>query len=213
MMLPLAVVAAYLIGAVPFGVLACLPYGRDPRQVASGRIGASNVYRTAGLVPAIVTLVGDVLKGTAAVWLAARLVPGEANGLAMALAALAAILGHNYSIYLGFRGGAGSSPNLGAALFYSPWVFLAAVLIAGATWLMTKVASVASLVNSLLLLVGVAWLVIDGRHSPAALLYGVGQLALVAWALRPNIRRLLDGTERRVVRSAAAEPTEGSGGG
>lgn len=204
-MLLVAVAIAYLIGAVPFGVLACLPYGRDPRRVASGRIGASNVYRAAGLLPAAVTLVGDVLKGTVAVWVAGRLVTGESGGLAIALAALAAILGHNYSVYLGFRGGAGSSPNLGAALAFSPWVFLAGVLVAGAVWLGTKLASLASLVNSVVLLAGVALLVMQGLQPPAALLYGAGQLALVAWALRPNIARLVAGTEHRVVRERPAD--------
>ena len=104
----LAVLAGYLLGAIPFGVVVCRPLGKDPRRVGSGRTGGTNVYRTAGAVPAILTVLGDGLKGAAAVWLAIWLVPGAQQPLIVALAALAAILGHNYSVYVGFAGGAGS---------------------------------------------------------------------------------------------------------
>ena len=66
----LAVLAGYLLGAIPFGVVVCRPLGKDPRRVGSGRTGGTNVYRTAGAVPAILTVLGDGLKGAAAVWLA-----------------------------------------------------------------------------------------------------------------------------------------------
>lgn len=198
--LPLAILAGYLLGAIPFGVVICRPLGKDPRRVGSGRTGGTNVYRTAGALPAILTVLGDGLKGAAAVWLAARLVPGSAQPLAMALAALAAILGHNYSVYVGFAGGAGSTPNIGAFLALSPnplW-FLGAAVIGGLVWKFGRMASVASLSLSVVLLLSTLWLVYSGQRPPSLLVYGVGQLGLVAWALRPNIQRLLEGREIRV---------------
>ncbi|HQZ70298.1 MAG TPA: glycerol-3-phosphate acyltransferase [Anaerolineae bacterium] len=196
----LAVLAGYLLGAIPFGVVVCRPLGKDPRRVGSGRTGGTNVYRTAGAVPAILTVLGDGLKGAAAVWLAIWLVPGAQQPLIVALAALAAILGHNYSVYVGFAGGAGSSPNIGAFLALSPnplW-FLGAAVIGGLVWKLGRMASVASLSLSAVLLLSVLWFVYSGQRSPALLVYGVGQLGLVAWALRPNIKRLLAGGEIRV---------------
>jgi glycerol-3-phosphate acyltransferase PlsY len=199
-LLPLAVLAGYLLGAIPFGVVVCRPLGKDPRRVGSGRTGGTNVYRTAGAVPAILTVLGDGLKGAAAVWLAAWLVPAAQAPLAMALAAIAAILGHNYSVYVGFAGGAGSSPNIGAFLALSPnplW-FLAAALVGGLVWKLSRMASVASLSLSALLLASVLWFVYSGQRPPELLVYGVGQIGLVVWALRPNIKRLLAGGEIRV---------------
>lgn len=200
----LAIALAYVIGSVPIGILACKPYGRDPRTVGSGRTGGSNVYRTAGLVPAVVTVVTDVLKGTAAVVLADQLVPnGDLNGWARALAALAVILGHNYSMFAGFAGGAGSSPNLGALLAYQPIAAVVSALLAGSVWFGTKIASIASLTLVGLIVLTFVGLVMTGQEPPSALVYGLGQFVLVAWALRPNIQRLLDGTELRVRREKA----------
>lgn len=188
----------------------CRPLGIDPRRVGSGRTGGTNVYRAAGPLAGILTVLGDVLKGALAVWLAARLVPGELNALAMAAAALAAIVGHNWSIYIGFKGGAGSTANIGAFLALSPsvWWFAAAALIACAVWYLVRVAAIASLTLSALILAACLAFVLRGDRSPAILLYGFGQLAIVAWALRPNIARLLRGEERSVDRLAPAAGAE-----
>ena len=188
---------AYLLGSIPFGIVVCKPLGKDPRQVGSGRTGGTNVYRTAGAGAGLLTVLGDVLKGTAAVLLARQLLPatGDAQSLAVALAALAAILGHNYSIYIGFRGGAGSTPNIGALLAIFPLAFLPAAVLAGAVWKLKRMASVASLTLSGVIFLAMLWLVWSGGASPWMLLYGLGQLALVAWALRPNIARLIAGNE------------------
>lgn len=196
----LSTLLAYLIGSIPAGILVCKPLGKDPRRVGSGRTGGTNVYRTAGAAAGLLTVLGDVLKGSASVWLARALVPavGDAQGLAVALAALAAILGHNHSIYIGFRGGAGSTPNIGALLVIFPLAFLPAALLAGGVWKRVRIASVASLTLSMTILLAMLWRVWSGDGSPWLLLYGLGQLALVAWALRPNIARLLAGNEIRV---------------
>lgn len=202
-----AIAIAYLIGAIPVGVVVCRPFGVDPRRFGSGRTGGTNVYRAAGARAAVLTVLGDVLKGTTAVLLADRLVPGDANAVATALAALAAILGHNHSIFIRFAGGAGSTPNIGAFLALAPgpqW-FAAAGLAACAVWYFGRIASVASLTLAACLALACAWFATTGARSPAILIYGLGQLALVAWALRPNIARLRQGTELRVDRPAGSE--------
>jgi acyl phosphate:glycerol-3-phosphate acyltransferase len=198
----LAAVVGYILGSVPFGILVCRALGKDPLTVGSGRTGGTNVYRTAGLAPALATVAGDVLKGYLAVALAGRLVPAASyadyHGLAMALAAVGAIAGHNYSLFLGFRGGAGSGPNMGAALAFDPLVLACGLGLGGLSLIGARMASLASLVLALVLLVGLSWRVLDGSLPPAALLYAFGQMALVAWALRPNIARIRAGTERRI---------------
>lgn len=205
-----AILLGYLVGALPVGILVCKPLGIDPRRFGSGRTGGSNVYRAAGLGAAVATVLGDVFKGTLAVALASRVAPGDGHEWATALAALAAIAGHNYSVFIGFAGGAGSTPNIGAflALAPTPLWFAAAAAISCAIWFTTRIASVASLSLTVCILAACVWLVVDGDRPPALLAYGVGQLALIAWALRPNIARLIEGTEPRIGRhsppSAAA---------
>lgn len=197
-----AVALGYLIGALPIGILVCRPLGIDPRRFGSGRTGGTNVYRAAGTRAAVVTVLGDVFKGTLAVLLADRLVPGDANGWATALAALAAIAGHNYSVFIGFAGGAGSTPNIGAflALAPTPLWFVAAAAISCTIWFAMRIASVASLSLTVCILVACGWLIVNGDRPPELMVYAVGQLALIAWALRPNIARLIAGTEPRFSR-------------
>lgn len=193
-----ATVIGYLLGSVPVGVVVSRLYGRDPRAVGSGRTGASNVYRTVGLAGGLATAAGDILKATLAVWLVRHLGLGDARTAGEALAALAAIVGHNHSVFLGFRGGAGGTPNAGALLAIAPQWFVPAALLAGGAWLVVRIASVATLTLSAMALVATLWLVVQGVRPPILLLYGFGQLALIAWALRPNIARLLRGEERRI---------------
>jgi glycerol-3-phosphate acyltransferase PlsY len=193
-----AVVLGYLLGSIPVGVVVSrLLAGRDPREVGSGRTGGTNVYRTAGRTAAVLTVLGDVFKGYLAVMLAEALAP-PASAWPVALAALAAIIGHNHSVFLGFTGGAGSTPNLGAFLRLDPVGFLVVLAVDLAVLFGLRFASVASLVNAAGILAWLGWRVITGNLAPAILVYGIGQLALVAWALRPNIARLRAGTERRL---------------
>jgi len=195
----LAVAAAYVLGSIPFGILVCRPLGKDPRSVGSGRTGGTNVYRTAGMPAALLTVAGDIAKGYAAVRFAQAIVPqGSWAEWAMALAALAAILGHNYSAFLGMRGGAGSTPNVGALLAFDPRAFGIVLVVAAIALFGIGVASIASITLSVAIAAAVTWLVVDGLLPPAALAYAVGQLALVLFALRPNIARLRAGTERRI---------------
>ena len=211
-----SVALAYLLGSIPFGVWLCRLRGKDPRVVGSGRTGGTNVYRTAGLPTAILTIGCDLLKGYLAVLAAEWLVPattyGGAVGWAMALAALSVIIGHNYSLFLGFRGGAGSTPNFGASLAFDPIVSVIGLAGAALGLFAIRVASIASLILSTVLLLGLGWRSLDGSLPPATLVYAVGQMVIVVWALRPNIQRLRDGTERRITfgRRAIREGTDGA---
>src|ERR1700719_4320102 len=121
-------VAAYLLGSIPFGVLFTRLFGGgDVRTVGSGNIGATNVARAAGPVPAILTLLCDFAKGAAPVWLAGRLSNESATW--MMIAALAALLGHCFPIWLKFRGGKGVATAAGAFLVLCPAALLGSVIL------------------------------------------------------------------------------------
>lgn len=194
-------VTGYLLGSIPVGILVGRLAGVDPRTVGSGRTGTTNVYRAVGLPGALTTLLGDVLKATLAVWLAGRFIAAPASALhalALSVAAVTAILGHNHSIYIGFRGGAGGAPNAGALLGVWPQAFIPGLVLAALAWFGVRIASVATLTMAVWVLVGMVYRVVALGAPRAYLIYGVGQLLLIGWALRPNIARLLRGEERRI---------------
>ena len=198
-MIALTTVIGYLLGSVPVGILVCRLYGKDPREVGSGRTGATNVHRTVGLPGGLATVAGDVLKATLAVYLAGELAPDpNLITLAQSAAAVAAILGHNHSIYIGFRGGAGATPNLGGLLAIFAPAFIPTAVAAGLVWAVVRIASVATLTISAIVLAVSVWLVVDGARPTSLLIYGFGQLVLVVWSLRPNIARLIRGEERKI---------------
>ena len=178
---------------MPVGFIVARFYGiGDIRAEGSGNIGATNVLRTAGWTPAIVTLVGDVSKGYLAVLLGTWLGGGSAE--AAALAAVAAVAGNCWSIFLGFRGGKGVATALGALLRLVPW----AVLPAGLVWLIITVTfryvSLGSVLASLCVPIGSMVL---GYPVPS-FVATAGVAALVTLRHRENITRLLAGTERRL---------------
>src|SRR6266403_1163206 len=126
--LPIIPVAAYLLGSIPFGLLFTRLFGGgDVRKSGSGNIGATNVARVAGAVPALLTLLFDTLKGAAPVWLAARLTGDSATW--MMIAALAALLGHCFPIWLKFRGGKGVATAAGAFLVLCPPALLGSIIL------------------------------------------------------------------------------------
>ncbi len=199
-------ILSYLMGSIPFGLLAVkLRTGKDIRQIGSGRIGTTNALRAAGSTIAIITLLLDVLKGVSAVWLARWLIPD--NAWWEMLAPVAAILGHNYSIFLverdedgrlRLRGGAGGATALGGALGLYPASILILVPISLLVYFGMGYASVTTMGVPLIAAVvfGIrAWM---GLSPWTYVFYLLIVEALVLWALRPNIRRLLDGTERGV---------------
>ncbi len=193
--LVVAVIVAYLVGSFPTGYLLGRLWGVDVRLKGSGRTGGTNVFRSAGIVPALMTGALDVGKGALAVWLA-----GQVSGYPAAevLAGAAAILGHNHSVFLGFCGGAGVGTSLGAlAAIYPPaalgLLVLLLVLIA-----VTRYASLGSLIVTTLMPILLLVLGVSGVLSLTYLGYGLLAWAIIVYAHRPNIRRLIAGTERRL---------------
>lgn len=202
----LAGLIGYTLGAVPTGVLVCRLQGVDPRFHGSGRTGGTNVWRATGSLPsALATVTGDVVKGMIPVLVARALFPGVP--LAQALAGIGAVAGHNWSVYIGFEGGAGTMTNFGALLALSPFTCLVMIPIALTAFAVSRMASVASLAVTWGVLVVLVLLAATGVDvnpfgvPPSALdkvIYGIGQVVLITYALRPNIGRLLRGEERQV---------------
>lgn len=200
----IAGVTGYLIGSIPTGYLVVNALtGRDVTTVGSGRTGGTNALRAGGMRAFVLTGVGDFLKGVAAVLVAdliARRMGGDVP-LARAVAGLAAVAGHNWSVYLGFKGGAGTGPNIGASVAMWPLSFLWLVPLVPIGVFVLGYASVTSLIIAILIPIGLAVHALTGHGSWYYVLYGIATAVAVAWALRPNIKRLLAGTEPRVGRS------------
>src|SRR4029077_7101656 len=121
-------IAAYLLGSIPFGLLFTRLFGGgDVRKSGSGNIGATNVARVVGPLPALLTLLFDAAKGAVPVWLAARLTSESATW--MMIAAVAALLGHCFPVWLKFRGGKGVATAAGAFLVLCPPAFLGSIIL------------------------------------------------------------------------------------
>ncbi|MDY7042203.1 MAG: glycerol-3-phosphate acyltransferase [Chloroflexota bacterium] len=195
----LAAVLGYLLGAIPVGYLVVwMLKGEDVRQHGSGRTGGTNVYRAAGIGAAIISGAGDILKGTLAVLLARWLVGTAAAEI---VAGLGAVVGHNWSVFLGWRGGAGTGTNLGVVAAFYPLVALALVVVLFLAIRIVRYASVASMiVAGLVPLVFFILAIIypPFSHFGSYALYGLFSAAAVVYALRPNIARLRAGNERRL---------------
>jgi len=190
------VIVGYLLGSIPMGLLAVrITTGRDVRNIGSGRIGGTNVMRAAGPWIALASGLGDVAKGFLAVLLA-RTYGGAP--IVEALAGVAAVLGHNYSIFIGFRGGAGTAPTLGSAFGLWPGYGILLLVVGAIVIVVTRYASLGSIVAALLLPILILLRIWRVSEPWAYLVYGIAVPALTLWALRPNIKRLLAGEERRV---------------
>jgi len=188
-----AIVGAYLIGAVPIGWLVSRAFGvSDIRRHGSGTIGATNVLRTLGRLPAIVTLLGDVLKGYVAVALAARFTQGDP--VAVALATVAAVVGNCWSVFLGFRGGKGVATGLGALLLLVPWATLAALPVFVAVVATFRFVSLGSLLAALCVPLGAVLL----GYPRASVLAALAVALIVVGRHHANIARLRAGTESRL---------------
>jgi len=197
---------AYVFGSIPFGlIIVRLKTGKDIRTIESGRTGGTNAMRAAGFWAGLFTAILDILKGAAVVWVAKALAP-QAYWL-HTLAPLAAILGHNYSIFLAereaggrlrLRGGAGGAPSVGGALgLWSPSILI--ILPLGAFVFFTLgYASVTTMSVALFATIIFLLRALSGQSPWAYVAYGVVAEFLLIWALRPNIQKLLAGNERIV---------------
>jgi len=194
----LALVAAYLLGSIPFSYLVARLRGVDVRTVGSGNVGATNVMRSAGRAAGLTAFALDFLKGTVATLLARRIA-----GLDVAAAAaVAAVIGHMHPAWLRFKGGKGVSTGAGAFLPLIPIPTVIGLATFGIVLALTRYASVGSMAGATALAVG-AFLM----HAPAALAWAATVTALlIIWKHRANIRRLAAGRERRVGARPAAVP-------
>jgi glycerol-3-phosphate acyltransferase PlsY len=190
------IVAGYLIGGIPFGiVVARLVGGPDPRSLGSGRTGGANVLRAIGPRAALVAGLLDAAKGSVTVLLAMAL---GADPLVQVLAALASIVGHSRSPYIGLRGGRGVAPAWGALLVIQPIVALLVIPVFAGVLLLTRISSLASLATSLVASLGLVAAVLLLRMPAAFGVYAVGALAAIWLFHADNIQRLLAGQERRI---------------
>jgi len=188
----LIMIAIYLIAAIPTGVvLARLMGGEDVRQKGSGNIGATNVYRVAGKLAGVLTLVGDTLKGFLPLlafktWL-------EPTPTQLGIASAIAILGHCYPVYLKFKGGKGVATALGIFLVLSPKAVFFALIVFILTVAITRYISLGSVLAAL----SAPLVILLLNHQQPIFLATLFIAALVIWRHNSNIRRLLDGTENR----------------
>jgi glycerol-3-phosphate acyltransferase PlsY len=198
-MIYLIAAVSYLVGSIPFGYLVVRTFsGRDVREVGSGRTGGTNAMRAAGLPAGVLTALLDTLKSAVCVWLARFILPADTAVVGMVLAGLFAIVGHNYSVFLGFKGGAGGAPTVGGAFAIWPWSFVIAVPVCAGVLFGVGYASLATLAAGVIITAVFVYRAYVQQAPAAFILYGVGSLILLLWTLRPNIRRLMRGEERMI---------------
>ena len=183
------IVAAYLLGSVSFGILVSKAFGLpDPRTVGSGNPGATNVLRSGKKLPAILTLLGDALKGWLPVWLAL-----QSNMLMWVVAAvgLAVFFGHLYPIYHKFKGGKGVATALGVMLAVSGWLALACLMTWAIVFAISRISSLSAIVAATLSPI-YAWFLLPYKDYVLMVLV---MAVMLVWRHKTNIQKLLAGTE------------------
>ena len=185
-------IVAYLLGSIPFGYLIVRrKSGADIRETGSGGTGATNVSRRAGKAAGILTLLLDAAKGCVAV-LIAKAFGGD--DWVIAAAAIAALVGHIFPVWLGFRGGKGVATGVGIFVVLAPVALLGAGVVFVAIVLLTRYVSLGSITAAVLIPV-LVWVQSD---SPTLLVAAIVGAALIVFAHRGNIQRLASGTESRI---------------
>jgi len=197
---------AYLIGSIPSGLLVVkFLTGKDVRQIESGRTGGTNAMRAGGAMAGLLTALMDVFKGAAAVWITKTLSMGIE--WTAALSGVLAIVGHNYSAFLiekdengklHFRGGAGGATTLGAAigLWLNSWMII--LPFAAIFYVLVGYASLTTISIAVSALGVFTVRALEGISPWAYVLFGIAASVIVILALLPNLKRLKEGTERRV---------------
>ena len=182
--------AAYLIGSISFGIIFSKAFGLpDPRTVGSGNIGATNIARSGKKLPAVLTLLGDALKGWLPVWWAL-----QSNMLMWVVASvgLAVFFGHLYPIYHKFKGGKGVATALGVMLAVSPMLGLACLLTWALVFAISRISSLSAIVAAALSPV-FAWLLLPYKDYVLMVLV---MAVMLVWRHKSNIQKLLVGTEK-----------------
>ena len=209
------IVASFVLGSIPFGVIIAKIKGVDLKKIGSGNIGATNVLRSLGKGAALLTLLGDMMKGTAAVAIARAFVSdpgfyasyasGGGAGILQSitsnpqaaiegLVGLAAILGHNFSVFLKFKGGKGVATSIGVLVIYSPQVAILTLIIWLVTAFITKYSSLGAIISFGLLPVNV--FLFDPVGIKVLISAMIALLILVKHI--GNIERLIKGAERKI---------------
>lgn len=185
-------IVAYLLGSIPFGYLIVRgKSGADIRETGSGGTGATNVSRRAGKAAGVLTLLLDAAKGCVAVLIAKAF---GSDDWVIAAAAIAALVGHIFPVWLGFRGGKGVATGVGIFLVLAPIALLCAGVVFVAIVVLTRYVSLGSITAAILIPVLVWW----QFDSQSLLTAAVVAAALIVFAHRGNIQRLASGTESRI---------------
>lgn len=184
----LVIVLAYLVGAIPTGVLIAKRLGIDVRRVGSGNIGATNIARSIGKKAGLLTLLGDVVKGLLPVLVIRYL---ELGDTAMACAAVAALLGHLFSPFLGFSGGKGVATGLGVFLGLAPAAILLSFAVFAFTFAVSRIVSLASLAAT----AATPMLLLALSYPLAPVIAGMVMAGFIIARHQENIARLLRGQE------------------
>ena len=188
--LPL-MVFAFLMGSIPFGVIVARLKGVDLKKVGSGNIGATNVLRAMGKGPAILTLAGDVMKGALSVAAGKYFL---SDPVMQGIVGLSSILGHNFSVFLRFRGGKGVATTAGVLLVYSPKVAAVTVALWLAVIMVTRYSSLGAVVGFGVLPASTYLL----DHAPGKMMISFLMSGLIILRHAGNINRLMHGKERKI---------------
>jgi acyl phosphate:glycerol-3-phosphate acyltransferase len=194
-------VISYFLGSIPTGYLLVRTFCRqDVRTVGSGNIGTTNVIRAGGKWLGAATFILDAGKGAAAVLLArfvfAHMLPGWPRRDVEALAAICAVIGHMFPVWLKFKGGRGVATGFGVFLVAAPWAALAAIALFAVVTAVTRYVSLGSILAAAAFPV-FAWLTVRGEKPAFFVAVQIAVSLLIIVKHHPNIRRLLSGTESR----------------
>lgn len=202
----LTALGAYLLGSIPFGFLVAKAKGIDIRSVGSGNIGATNAMRVLGKPAGIFVLLMDAFKGYAAVWLCAVLLKNSAANAEIetlrVIAGIGAVLGHNYTCWLKFKGGKGIATTAGVYLALAPWPLLIALGVFIVALVLTRIVSVASISAAVALPVAV-WLMMPQNLFLDIVTTALGVMAV--YKHKSNIQRLMAGTENKLGKKKSPE--------
>ncbi len=190
----LLIIFAFILGSIPFGVIVAKVRGVDLKRIGSGNIGATNVLRALGKGSAAITLLGDMLKGTVAVAIGMYL---SVEPVYEGLMGLSAIFGHNFSIFLRFKGGKGVATSLGVLLIYSPQIAILTLIIWLVVVLVTRYSSLGAIVSFALLPLNVFIFETPEVKKIKIIISAVITLLILLRHIG-NIERLIKGTERKI---------------
>jgi glycerol-3-phosphate acyltransferase PlsY len=204
-------VGAYLIGSIPSGYVVGRINGVDLRKVGSGNIGATNALRVLGKKWGYLVFAADILKGWLSVTLAyawsEQFAPDDVT-LAGILAAVFAVLGHNFPVWLGFKGGKGIATSAGIMIALFPiWVFLCALVVWVGSFKITRYVSVASILGAISLSVSTLVLALFGRCDWLLVAVAFAMTTLAVWRHKSNIDRLIAGTEKKFEKGPSSSGT------